>query len=164
MKRFIALLLIFHSFLSLNGCTHSFSDQTNFYYCSAKYQFGEDLPIIQPESRDISGHEGELSYLIALYLAGPSDKKFTSPFPKNTKLLSVQTKGNTVTIELSHLGRQLSDSEFILACACLTFTAIDFTGAEEVSIISGEKTITLGEDDLLLYDTITAPAETEGVK
>ena len=161
MKRILVLLLIVIFLFSVSGCTNSFSELSNFYYCSVDYQFGEDMPVVQSESRDISNHEGELSYLISLYLAGPSNKKLESLFPKNTKLVSVQTGERNVTIELSYLGKQLSDSEFVLACACLTLTTMDFTDAEEVTIISGEKTLTMEKDDLMLYDTITAATEAE---
>lgn len=163
MKRIISTILVFLTIFSLCGCANSFSDRANFYYCSIDFQFGKDEPVIQAESRNISGHEGELSYLLSLYLAGPSSKELTSPFPANTKLVSLQTADESVTIELSYLGK-LTEAEFILACACITLTAIDFTGAEQVTIVSGEKTLTMSKDDLLLLDTITAATEMEAVQ
>ena len=161
MRRFLSFVLIFLILISLVGCGNSISDHTNFYYCNIDYQFGESASVIVSESRDISGHEGELSYLISLYLTGPSSKKLESPFPKSTKLISAQVENNCVLIELSYLNRQLTDVEFILACACLSLSVMEFTEAEEVSITSGEKTISMDKNDLLLYDTITAEATTE---
>ena len=156
MKRFICLMLALLLLLLCGGCADSLSKDATFYYCTADYQFGKDTPVILGESRDISGHEGELSYLVALYLAGPSGKKLVSPFPKNTKLVSVQTEDDHVTIELSYLGRQITDSRFVLACACLTLTTMDVTDAQSVTILSGERSITMDAKDLLLYDSVTS--------
>ena len=161
MKRIFSFLLIFLFLFSFSGCDNSVSEEANFYYCNVEYQFGEDGSVVESESRDITGHEDELSYLISLYLAGPSSKNLESPFPKNTKLISAQIDEDSTVIELSHIGMQLSDAEFILACACLSLSTMEFTGTEQITIISGEKTITMKKNDLLLYDTITAGEATE---
>lgn len=159
MKRFLAFTLISLLCITVLGCSNSISEKTNFYYCTAEYQYGSHASVIVSEARDISGHEGELPYLISLYLAGPSDKNLESPFPSNIKLLSVRTEDSHVIIELSYLGQQLSDAEYILACACLTLSTIEFTDAQQVTVISGNKTITLDQNDLLLYDAVTRTAE-----
>jgi len=161
MKRFFSLLLAPLLLLSLVGCGNTISDQTNFYYCNVNYQFGDNNSVIVSETRDITSHKEDVPYLISLYLAGPSSKKLESPFPKNTKLISVETNSTGTTVELSNLERQLSDAEFILACACLTLSTMEFTYSEQVTIISGSKTITMDRNDLMLYDTITAETVVE---
>lgn len=164
MKRFFSCLLIVLFVLSLTGCGNSVSDYTDFYYCNIEYPFGKDGSVIVSETRDITGHKGELSYLISLYLAGPSSKNLESPFPNNVKLVSAQVEENCTTIELSSFSRQLSDSEMVLACACLSLSAMEITGTEEVTIVSGEKNITMNKNDLLLFDTVTAAEVTEEAK
>lgn len=162
MKRFITILLAVFILFPLLGCSNGISEYANFYYCSVDYPFGENSSVIKSESRNISGHEGELSYLISLYLTGPSDKNLSSLFPKNTKLITAQiNEDKQAEIELSYLGNHFSDSEFVLACACLSLSVMDFSDAEQVSITSGEKNITMSKDDLLLFDTVTTVSETE---
>lgn len=160
MKKTLLVALVFLCLFNTCGCAHNISDKTSFYYCSADYQFGKDASVIQSEVRDISGHEGELSYLISLYLAGPSSKKLESPFPKNIKLISADLENKHLNIELSYWGKQFSEADFVLACACMTLSTMEFADAEQVTIISGEKSITMERADLLLYDTITSAGNT----
>ena len=52
----------------------------------------------------------------------------------------------------SILSRELNDAQFTLACSCLTKTCLDVLDIQEVTITSGERSITLTEADMLLYD------------
>lgn len=160
MKRIVSLVLCILLILTMHGCGNVI-ERTNFYYRRIDFLYEEEAPVIAAETRDISGHAGELTYLISLYLAGPSSKKLDSPFPDNTQLLSADMIEGSIQIELSDLENSLSDAQFSLACACLTLTGLEFTEAESVTIISGERTLTMSGSDLLLYDSITANAATE---
>ncbi len=162
MKRYITLMMILLFFTIFPACGKSISQQTNFYYRTAEYHFGNNASVIQAETREISGHDGELSYLISLYLAGASNKQLESPFPRNTKLVSVEANDSCIKIELSYLGKQLSDADFTLACACLALTAMEFSEASQVTITSGSNTITMDKNDIHLLDTVTSNTAMEG--
>ena len=163
MKRLLcflfALMLLF-----LCGCTGSAGeDPAVFYYCRTEYSFGSDSAVIAAEERDITGHEGDLQYLLSLYLVGPLDEELESPFPSRTKVLSVLQENDTILLEITDCSNLLSDVHFSLGCACLAMTTLDLTHAAQVTIISGEETVTLNPDSLLLYDnaipTETSPME-----
>ena len=68
-------------------------------------------------------------------------------------------EGTELTIEISNTSALLTDSEFSLACACLSMTCMELTNAENVTITSGSRSLTLSRDNLLLNDTVS-PEET----
>lgn len=155
MKRILSMLLIISLLLSLGGCGFGGGkrkDHAIFYYRRASYLYGQENGVIASEKRDISDHAGDLSYLLSLYLIGPLDEELESPFPKTTRLTSVRDNGETMQVVLSNIGSALSDSEFSLACACLTLTCLELSNATEVTIISGERTVTMTRESLVLYD------------
>ena len=100
--------------------------------------------------------------MIGLYLAGPIGEGLYSPLPKNVTLLSAESNPETVILTFSNLGNSLTDSEFTIACACLTLTCSDLTGCDEVTVIAGARTVTMHSDRIHLSDTILSPEITEG--
>lgn len=155
MKRLISLLIC--TVLVLSGCKGS--DMAHFYYPRAEIQYDCPDGVIASEERDTAGHGSHLSFLISLYLIGPLDSELASPFPTNTKLLSIEIKDSVLYIRLTDTSPALSDSQFTLACTCLTLTCLEITTVESVSITSGERDITLSRDQITLFDT-GEPAET----
>ena len=165
MRRTLSLLLCLALLFTLSACRFSADgngDTVTFFYRRVKFAYGEADSVISPETRDISGHAGDLSYLAALYLMGPMNEELVSPFPKSTRLISVLQTGDTIEIELSDIRDDLSDSEFTLACACLTMTCLEASDAEAVTIISGERTVTMNSENLLLIDEDPAAETTNG--
>ena len=71
----------------------------------------------------------------------------------------MEQEGTALTIEISNTSALLSDAEFSLACACLSMTCMGLANVENVTIVSGSRSLTLSRDNLLLNDTIT-PEET----
>ena len=164
MKRLFFILLCSLMVLSLMGCGSADTGTVSFYYCRdpEQYQYFESDSVIQAERRDLIGHQGDLKYMVGLYLAGPMEEGMAIPFSKSTKLLSVQQNGQSILIELSDHTNILTDSEFSLACAALAMTCMDFTDCEDVTISSGSRSITLQADDIILSDNLPQQETTGG--
>ena len=163
MKRTLCFILIIIIMLPLLGCGSASFDPVMFYYCRkpAEYQYFKADGVIVSEGRDLTGHDEDLQYLIALYLAGPLDEELISPFPRKTRLVQVEKTNQSVLIELSDLGSSMTDVEFSLAAACLAKTCISFADVTEATIRSGARTITINTENAILYDR-AAPENTEG--
>lgn len=164
MKRLVCTILIISLMLTLCACDFfnaGLKEPVTFYYQRTDYQYGVESGVIASEEREASGHTGDLSFLITLYLAGPLDEELVSPFPRNTQLLSVQKNQDTIRVELSDIGDRITDSQYSLACGCLTLTCLNLTESTNVTIISGERTITMNQKSLLLFDNSTAAIITE---
>ena len=156
MRRLVCFLITAVILLSLFGCSSVKMDSVSFYYCrrSDAYQYFKPDAVITSEERDLTGHDNDLHYLIALYLAGPLEETLVSPFPKNTRLVDVSFNNNHVALELTNLSGSLSDSEFSLAVACLAQTCMDFTGCGSVTIKSDIRKTTITSDNVVLYDDL----------
>lgn len=160
MKRVLTLILAI-SFL-LSGCSFSgehLKEPVTFYYVRADYPFTAKDSIFAAEEREASGHREDLSYLMALYLIGPTGEDLVSPIPKGTRIYSAELNEDTVCLNMSNTDSTLTDSGFTIACACLSLTCIGLTGAAKVTITSGERTVTMTADTLMLYDIPTQPTE-----
>ena len=103
----------------------------------------------------------DLRYLLSLYLIGPSSDELVSPLPWGTRLLGVSRENGTVTLELTDTAQSVTDTEFTLACACLTMTTLSITGGDEVTITSGSRSVTMSRDSLTLIDDSTASTTEE---
>ena len=163
MKRILCLILIFSVLVPVWGCSAPSFDPVMFYYCRnpEQYQYFKTDGVIASEGRDLSGHSGDLQYLVALYLAGPLTENLTSPFPRKTRVLTVDKDSKSVQIELTDLTSTMTDSEFSLAATCLAKTCIPFAGVKEATVRSGARTITINAKNVILYDT-TISDSTEG--
>lgn len=157
MKRILSALLALFLLLSLCACDTDQEGTTRFYYQRTNFQYGSGTEdgVIAPEKRNITGHGEDLSYLVSLYLAGPLDEELVSPFPKDVRTLRAEQIVSRVYVELSDVGTELSDAQFSLACACLSLTLLDLTNAYEVTIVSGERSLSLTRDQLTLADNVT---------
>ena len=163
MKRSLCILLCGLFLIELCGCSVPLSgsgDPVSFYYRRADFQYHGADNVIVPEQREISGHGGDLHYLVSLYLVGPLDDSLVSPFPKETRLLEMQQTNTELFLTLSDSAAALSDSAFSLACTCLALTCLSFTNAEAVTISCEERVMTITPDNLLLSDDITGLPET----
>lgn len=157
MKKFFALILSVALLTGLIACVaedNSSPGQTCFYYPKARYTYGAKEMVLVPEQRDITGHESDLKYLLALYLVGPLDENLVSPFPAQVRLLSVQESDNRLLVRLTDSGKAINDAEFTLASGCMAKTCFDLMDVESVTIRSGARAVTLGPNDLLLFDDV----------
>lgn len=160
MKRIVAMILLMA--LLLCGCVDKMREPVTFYY--VRDSFEEDMSqVIGTEQREASGHRDDLLYLLALYLMGPAEDSLVSPLPSYTTILSAEQIDSTVTLQLTDTTASLSDGQYTLACSCLTLTCLEITDAEYVTIISGNRSVTLGKDSLVLLD-LTTGAGTEEIQ
>ena len=158
MKRILCLILIFICLLS--GCGKK--DDVVFYYRSVDYLNSRSGSVLDSETRDVTGYRDNPQFLVALYLAGPLDQDLQSPFPTGTKLQSLFFKEDQLTIQLYDLPQTLSDSDFSLACACLTMTSLEFTNAKTVTILCGSRSVTMDQSILTFTDTPATISPTDG--
>ena len=161
MKRLFLLILAALLALSLLGCTQTTSDAV-FYYTRSpdSYLYGQSDGVIAGEYRDITGHDGDLKYLLTLYFHGPTLEYLRSPFPSGISLRSVERTGGNLSVELSASLTMLTGTDLTLACACLAQTCFTLTDAQSVTISSeglGFVSITLTRDSLMLTDTTPIP-------
>lgn len=163
MKRILCLLLC--ACLLLGGCAASqgMREPVTFYYLRTDYRYGTADGVIAGESRESSGHSGDLTYLISMYLMGPSSEELVSPLPQGTTLLDIIQEENTVTLALSDVGKSVTELEYSLACACLAMTVMGISGGDSVTIQSGDRSVTITGDNLTIYDSSTA-VPTEAIK
>lgn len=157
MKRVLSFLLCCMMAVSLLGCESKDGNGVNFYYCHDRehYQYFQDDGVIEAESRDIASHRNDLKYAVGLYLAGPMREGLIAPFPKGTRLLSIEYADDRIRIVLSDQHNTMTDSEFTLACACLTMTCMDLVPCTEVTIDSGDRSITMNAQSIVLFDNPT---------
>ena len=147
------LCLILVVSLIFTGCgfwREQINQSVTFYYLCENYQ--KDLCcVIVSEEREASGHVGDLSYLLALYLMGPTNDEHGMPLPAGTQISAQINEGNVI-LELSNIAQFMSDLDFSLACACLSMTTLEIVVADSITIRCADKEITMDADSLTLYD------------
>ena len=172
MKRWIAVCLLFVLILSLAACsiTEKIEYPVSYHYLRAPMANGEihhgsEDSVIAPEIREGAPYQDNITLLLDLYLHGPLDKNFQTPFPVGTALRSLTVEGTHANVVLSRSFAKQSGIDLSLSCACLTLTVMDLTGAETVTIsvqgeqLDGKDSITLDRSNLILTDTATPAAE-----
>lgn len=155
MKRLICWMLCF-SFL-FAGCSVSgerIKEPVKFYYVRNDYQKNME-PVISSEVREASGHSEDLSYLLALYTMGPSQKDLKATLPRNTKIVPSELTEESIVLTLSDGVLELSDTDFTLASACISLTCMELMDIQQVTVVCGEKNTTMQKDTLLLYHNLT---------
>ena len=137
MKRRLCILLIGVLMLALTACTReSMDSQVPFYYIQAEFDYGMPDGVIASEFHDLSGHQNDLRYLLALYLQGPSDPELRLPFPSGTILVDLTQERREVTITLSSTAAMLEGTDLTIACACLAETCFAISDVQQVHIQS----------------------------
>ena len=134
------------------------SNLVTFYYARSEFAYGVPDGTIGSEQRAVGGHEGDLNYLLALYLEGPLEQGLKSPLPgaDYVRILDLTQKGDALHITLSDLSNIMTDSEFTLACACLTKTCLGLHNVQAVQIISGDRSLRMNPANLQFYDESTS--------
>lgn len=160
MKRLIGLLLLFSMLLS--GCSmgERIKEPVTFYYIQENYQ--EEMGnVIAPEVREASGHRYDLAYLLALYSMGPSKAGLVSPFPVNTMILPVEHSEDGLVLSILDEIQDMTDAQYTLASACLATTFMEIIDVEQITVICGDRSVTLKADSLLTNSAhiVTTPEE-----
>lgn len=168
MRKLLCALMCICLLLSLCACTGG-DNSVTFYYTRPidRYVYGTEDGVIAPESREVSGHEEDLNYILTLYLEGPLDQELISPFPEGTSLEGVTYSDATLYVTLNKNFASLEDLDHTIAAACMASTCFELTAAEYVVIKCGSEeygnqSIKLSRDSLLLIDDSeeTSPSET----
>lgn len=165
MKRFTAMMLFILLLCSLCGCAQKeeLIAPVSFYYLRAPLPNGEVIhgtadSVILADVRESGDRRNDYSYLLKLYLSGPQDSKFRSPYPRNTYLVDFKMDNGTATLVLTNIFSKLTGIDLSLACGCLTMTVLDMTGAERVTILAedglldGKESLTFNRSSFLLID------------
>ena len=151
MKRIICLITVLCLFLS--GCSilgERVKEPVTFYYVWEDYQ--KDMAqVIGSEIREASGHKTDLPYLLALYSMGPSKEGLKSPLPRNTRIIPTQRSANSMELTLSESVSVMTDVDFTLASACIAMTCMELSDVQQVQLTCEDRSITIHEDNLLLY-------------
>lgn len=158
MKRIASAFVCFLLLLSLFGCAlekPNIKEPVKFYYQRSSFAYHTEESVIHAENREAAGHAADLAYLLSSYLIGPTEEGLISPFPAGTKLVSLQQQEHTILIELSDAVHTLSDSQFSLACACISLTCMELTDAQTVTVFNGNQTLSTSREQLLLFDEST---------
>lgn len=140
-------------------------DTVSFYYPRKEVRYADSSGVLAPESRDMAGHINDLDYLIRMYLLGPLDDQLDYAFPKSTRLLSVESTADSITLTLSSSPESMPEIRFSLACACLAQTCMDLSSCTRVTIIRENQSLTLDAGSFILADTQRTadyPVEIEG--
>ena len=114
MKRFLIFLVLLGLALSCLAC--SGQESITFYYVREEpaYLFGVDNAVIVGESRDSAGNIQNLHSLLILYLHGPLNENFRSPFPRGTSLVAVQQDRDHLTVRLSSIASAMKGTDLTL--------------------------------------------------
>ena len=163
MKRILCLFLVCALCLPLLGCkpkTEDIEDPVNFYYrrSADTITFGKADGVITSEQREAAGHRDDPAYLINLYLKGPAGTGMNRTFPKGVELVKFSLEGGCAYITVSDFFSTLTGINLALACACLTLTVCELTGAKQLTVstsntlLDGNRTVTMTPEDLLFLD------------
>lgn len=150
MKRMICILL---SALILSGCSvlgERIKEPVTFYYISDNYQ-NDMQQVIVPEIREASGHREDITYLLALYSMGPSNEDLMFPLPKNVSIIPIERTDKAITLNVSASSSELSEADFTLTSACIALTCMELTDVDRVTVVCGDRDITIQDENLLLY-------------
>lgn len=162
MKRIVAIILSTALIFSFSSCGNKggkSSDSVTFYYIRSEYEYNSDENVIVAETRNLSGSRDDLSYLLTLYMLGPIKENLVSPFPSRARILDIKEADTGITITLSGTDTLLSDSKFSLAAGCLAMTVLGIKDCGAVSVYSGERSITLTRENIILNDQITQSSD-----
>lgn len=166
MKKRIAWVLA--CLLLLSGCGRKgkpLFEPVYLYYPRVEFDYGSADSAITWEAMDGTGHMDDYLYLLSEYFAGPIDEGFTNPFPPGTELLSVELTEEGFFLELTEEALALPAHQFALGCSCLSMTCFELTGAPAVTVICGEKSLTIHREEMLLEDDYSpAIQENGGIK
>ena len=136
------------------------ADHVTFYYAQKNFAYGHDCGVMAPEYRAVGRRSNDYPDLLALYLEGPLDPALAIPFRDNRsdQVQTVVVEDDVVNITLADLGVGMTDSQFTLSCACLSRTCLEITGASRVNITSGERSVSMTRENMLLRDDSASTA------
>ena len=168
MKKATSMILAMLLAFILSGCggtAESLQEPVPFFYPEKVQEDGSITNVIRAEQREGKAFGDDLELLLTVYLAGPKDPSLYSPFPAHTELSKVTVSDGKVIIRFAESFGELSSLDRTIACACISKTCMEFTGAELVEIFAentlfdGVESIVISRQNLLTMDNtpITEP-------
>ena len=160
-KRMICLILLFCVAATLPACVQNqdkIQVPVNFYYLRQETTYGSADSLIAPITAEGADYSNDPAGLLSQYLKGPGQNGWVSPFPRGTQLLSMELVNGFLRLTLSENFASLTGMDLTIACACLTLTALDLTGANSVRIsvegatLNGAEYIRMDRNCLTLLD------------
>lgn len=161
MRYLTIVLIVLSLLLCFPGCQSPQDNGPAFYYLNAESGYGSSGSIIGSENRSSADVDGNLRYMLALYLNGPIDDGLRSPFPNGTAIVSLESSGDTLYLTMSSPFAKLSGTELTKACACIALTVFGNTDAQSVVIHAKDaesgttRTMELSRDSLVLQDSLS---------
>ena len=150
MKKCLSLILVLVLMLGLIGCK---KQQTfSFYYPRTEILYGVNDGVIAPEERKVEVSDPSLDFLLKLYLEGPVSQDLRTPFPKGTALTGLKFQEDSIYVLLSPSFNLLEDLNYVIACACIASTCFALTGANSVTVATGQTEMTLTREALYQSD------------
>lgn len=163
-KKLLSFLLSLICLVALSSCSGYNNGpsnmKANFYYLRSSTEYNAEDGLIYAENRSVAEYSSDEDWtkFINMYLNGPIDDNYISPFPEGTTLQRYSINDNTITVFLSNQISQLEGYDLTLACACLTKTIMAAKPVHAVEIrAEGGKmgdfiSFTMTEESLLLFD------------
>lgn len=161
MKRWMPFFLILTLCLAMVGCAEKepqIQVPVTFYYRQNELSFGDASGVVTSEERESVGHDGDVVYLLNQYLQGPVSENLGRTFPSGTKLISFSIEQKKASVLVSRHLSGISGIDLTIACACITMTTMELTGAKTVeiradsSLLNDMESIIMDENCLLLLD------------
>ncbi|MBQ2785902.1 MAG: GerMN domain-containing protein [Oscillospiraceae bacterium] len=161
MKKMLCVIISFalsYTLISCDSSKESIQEPVDFYYCQLEMDYGIESQAISKEVRDAKDRRQDYSYLLSLYLNGPESYALYNPFPRSTSLKGFALQDSTAFVHLNSSFASLTGLDLTLACACITLTVCEMTGAQQVTIraddalLDGNPQITMTSDSFLMMD------------
>ena len=77
------------------------------------------------------------------------------------EIIPTERTNYSITLTLSENTQSMTDADFTLASACIAMTCMDLMDIQQVTVISGDRSITLREDNLMLNNSIVKKPQEE---
>ena len=159
MKRMIAYILTVIITSLLAGCAsapENEADTVTLYYVRAAYQYHSVENVIVGEQRTVTQTPLTPDQRLSMYMAGPTADGLVSPIPEEVQVLEILNHSGLFEVTFSDTEQLLSDARFSLACVCLGKTLFEDPDIIQLTVISGERTMTVSKDSYLLIDEVGA--------
>ncbi len=150
------------SLLVFSGCgirVQPKYENTSFYYYSDATEYNSEYGPFALEYRRIDITPENIVSAIDLYLQGPLEDSFTSPFPDGVTVVDFNLSDRTVNITLSRHFARLTGIDLTVACSCLTLTLTELLDADRVVIsaldtqLDGKASISMERNNIILWDS-----------
>ena len=163
-QRILLVIFILARLISVVACTVPIRDMNapaKFYYALDEVKYHNSEGMIKAEIRETALINADLKVLLNAYLAGPTSEEFRNPFPAGTQIIDATTEDDCIKILINDGLSSLSDIDLTVACACLSSTAMDYTGAASACILSENASLGSRESirmtkEQLIFSDITA--------